>query len=397
MTSGPWIAVIGATVLLQMFGTFLLRVPPTIAPMLMANAGLSEAAIGHFSALNTLASIMFLLIGAPLVRRFGSVRSLQLGAAVSAFGTLLFLAPNPVAIGAAMFLIGFGYGPAPSAGSDILQRYAPINHRSLVFSIKQAGAPLGGVLAGLVMPVAASTFGIWGAVAACLVIGVLVIGAVEPLRAEVDADRKSATAIGPGALFARHNIAEPFLAVTRTPALIRLALAGMCFSVCQGVWFAFLVTFLVVRLGYSLELAGIIFAITQVTGVFGRVVLGWASDRLGSGQPVQCAAGIASCACSLVLAFATASWPVWSLCLLAAFAGVAVSSWNGVQMAEMVRIAPGEIHTTVAGGTAVVFLGYMFGPPLFALLLDATGRYDVGFICVAAIGVAGAALSTGRR
>ena len=163
MTSGPWIAVIGATVLLQMFGTFLLRVPPTIAPMLMANAGLSEAAIGHFSALNTLASIMFLLIGAPLVRRFGSVRSLQLGAAVSAFGTLLFLAPNPIAIGAAMFLIGFGYGPAPSAGSDILQRYAPINHRSLVFSIKQAGAPLGGVLAGLVMPSAASAFGIWGA------------------------------------------------------------------------------------------------------------------------------------------------------------------------------------------------------------------------------------------
>ncbi len=51
----------------------------------------------------------------------------------------------------------------------------------------------------------------------------------------------------------------------------------------------------------------------------------------------------------------------------------------------------------LAGGTAVVFLGYMFGPPLFALLLDATGRYDVGFISVAAIGAAGAALSTGRR
>ena len=118
-SSSSWIAVVAATSLLQMFGTFLLRVPPTIAPLLMASAGLSEAAIGHFSALSTVASIVFLLIGAPLVHRFGSVRSLQLGAATSAFGALLFVEPNPFVIGVAMFLIGFGYGPAPSAGSDI--------------------------------------------------------------------------------------------------------------------------------------------------------------------------------------------------------------------------------------------------------------------------------------
>lgn len=382
---------------LQAVASFLIRLPPTIAPYLVATVGLDEGSIGHLSMLNTAGSIVFLFVGAPLIRRFGSIRILQIGTIGALAGLLLIAVPNPAVIAFAVFLLGLGYGPSPGAGSDILQRYAPAHRRSLVFSIKQAGVPVGGVVAGLLLPPAVGLYGIWGAIGCSLLIGLFVVLSVQPLRAEVDADRQPNAPIGIATLFGVSNISAPFRAVTETPALVRLALAGMCFSICQGTWFAFLVTYLVVKLGYSLALAGAAFAVTQATGVAGRIGLGWLADRIGSGRRVMALSGIASAACSAALAMASPEWPLSAIMLLSAFAGVAVSSWNGVQIAEMVRIAQGEIHTTVAGATAIVFLGYMLGPSSFALLISANGRYDIGFAVVAAMGIVGALLSGWRR
>ncbi len=392
-----WVAVLVATMALQAVASFLLRLPPTIAPYLTATAGLDQAAIGYLSMLSTGGSMVFLFVGAPLIRRFGSIRCLQMGTAAGLAGMLLFTVPQPAAIALAVFMLGLGYGPSPGAGSDILQRYAPTHQRSLVFSIKQAGVPIGGVLAGFILPPAITAYGIWGAIGCSLVIGATVIALVQPRRAEVDAGRQPDAPIGISALLSPSNIMAPVRAVTRTPALLRLALSGMCYALCQGTWFAFLVTYLVVKLDYSLALAGAVFAVTQATGIFGRIALGWLADRRGSAGDVLAAAGVASALCSLALALSSPAWPVWSIFILAGISGIAVSSWNGVQIAEMVRIAPGEIHTTIAGATAIVFLGYMTGPPLFALLLSASGRYDIGFTCVGFVGGVGAVLASARR
>ncbi len=396
-TTRSWISVLVATMALQAVASFLIRLPPTIAPYLTATTGIADSAIGYLSMVSTFGSIVFLFVGAPLIRRFGSIRSLQVGTAAGLAGLFLIAWPQPAAIGLAVFLLGLGYGPSPGAGSDILQRYAPPHRRSLVFSIKQAGVPIGGVLAGLVLPPVIAAFGIWGAIGTTALIGIVVIACVQPLRAEVDADRQPTSAIGVAALLSLSNISAPIRAVTGTPALLRLALAGMCYSLCQGTWFAFLVTYLVTKLGYSLALAGAVFAVTQATGIVGRIMLGWAADKRGSGREVLAAAGVASAVCSIALAASSPAWPVWLMFLVAAVSGIAVSSWNGVQIAEMVRIAPGEIHTTVAGATAIVFLGYMLGPAVFALLLTTTERYDIGLMCVAAAGVVGAVLAYGRR
>jgi predicted MFS family arabinose efflux permease len=392
----PWVAVLAATMLLQAVSAFLLRIAPTIAPYLTAEAGLSPDAIGHLSAVGTIGAIGFLLIGTPLIRRAGSIRILQWGAALAAAGVLLFTVPHPLAIFAAVFLIGVGYGPSPAAGSDILQRYAPARRRGLIFSIKQAGVPVGGVLAGLLLPPAIVHFGIWGAVGVSLAFSIIAVILVQPLRAEIDASRVATTPIGFGNLFSVQNIAEPFRAVTRTSAQLRLALTGMCYSFCQGVWFTFLVTYLVVKLDYSLALAGVVFAVTQLTGIVGRMVLGWVADVSGSGSTVLVGAGVASAVCSAMLAMTTPQWPLWSIMLLASVAGVAVSSWNGVQIAETVRLAPKNVHVAAAGSTAVVFTGYMIGPSLFALFLAATGRYDLGFLAIATVGLMGAALAWPR-
>lgn len=393
-----WLRVLAATLLLQAVSAFLTRVAPTIAPYLMDEVGLPVSAIGHLSAIGTLGSMVFLLIGAPVIRRVGSIRILQIGTAVAALGALMFLLPHAVTAVLGVLLIGLGYGPSPAAGSEVLQRYSPPDRRSLIFSVKQAGVPAGGVLAGLVLPPAILTFGVTGAVACCLIVSLAAMALVQQLRAEVDAERETGQRIDIGSVFAAGNLLAPLRAVVASPEIALVALAGACFAVGQGIWFAFLVTFMVLQLDYSLGFAGMVFAVMQATGIFGRVVLGWLADRVGSGALVLAVAGIASGLCSIGLAMTENSWPVAGMIALSGLAGVAVSSWNGVQVAEVVRLSPqSQIHTTVAGATIVIFVGYVVGPILFAFLISATGRYDLGFLTVAAVCMVGAIFALSAR
>jgi MFS family permease len=393
-----WLKVLAATLLLQVVVAFLSRVAPTIAPYLMVEAGLPSSAIGHLSAVGTLGSMAFMLAGAPLIRRAGSIRILQVGTVIAAVGAVLFLVPHAAAAILAVALIGVGYGPSPAAGSDILNRYAPADRRNLIFSIKQAGVPMGGIVAGLVLPPVLLGFGIAGVVACCVILGILAVALVEPVRAEIDAERQTAQRIDFASIFAADNLTAPLRAVTRSAAISRMAWAGACFAVSQGTWMAFFVTYLVVRLDYSLASAGIMFALLQATGVAGRIILGWIADRLQAGTLVLAVAGVASALCSTGLASAETDWPRSLLIALVAISGIAVSSWNGVQMAEIVRATPAaEIHTTVAGATMVIFVGYVVGPALFSVLIGMTGRYDLGFIAVAGIALVGTFLAFGAR
>jgi MFS family permease len=50
------------------------------------------------------------------------------------------------------FIMGLGYGPVTPASSHLLARNAPLGIMALVFSIKQTGVPLGGAMAGAIVP-----------------------------------------------------------------------------------------------------------------------------------------------------------------------------------------------------------------------------------------------------
>lgn len=388
--AASWLWPVAATVVMQTTSAMLLRMLPAIAPALMDDFGFAAPTLGHLAALSSVGSIVFLVAGAPLIRRAGPIRALQVGLALSAIGTAMLAAPVVAIAVVACLLLGLGYGPSPSAGSDVLQRYAPPRHRNLVFSIKQAGVPLGGVLAGLVLPALAEAYGWRAALVFGVVLSVATVAAVQALREQVDGRRDRAQHLGVGAFLALDNLMRPLRALLAAPALPPLLVAGVCFALGQGVWLTYLVTILVAEFGMSLQAAGFVFAITQVTGVLGRVLLGWLSDRVGSAVLVLKAAAIASGATSLALALATPAWPFWTWCLLAGIAGVTVTSWNGLQLAEIARAAPRNlIAETTAGATIVVFMGYVVGPSAFALLVAATGRFDVGYFVVAAFSVLG--------
>ena len=384
--AGSWLGPLAATVMLQATAAFLSRVIPTLAPAFTATYGWSETAVGYLAGIGTAGSIAFLIAGTPLIRRVGPVRALQFGLALSALGTLLLAWPSLAAAAVASVLIGLGYGPSAPAGSDVLQRFAPPRHRNLVFSIKQAGVPAGGVLAGLLLPFVLERGGWTWTLAAIVAVALLTMVAVQPLRARTDALRDPTQSLKPAAVFALRTLALPLSVLRTTPGLTRLGLVGACLAVGQGSWFAFLITYLVLRLDLSLATAGLVFAIMQGTGIAGRIALGWLADRLGSGRLVLAAVTAASAATTLLLAATSPAWSPAALMALAGVAGVTVSSWNGLQVAEIARYAPPRlVGEAASGATLLVFLGYVLGPALFAALVAATGRFDLAFAAAALV------------
>jgi predicted MFS family arabinose efflux permease len=248
---------------------------------------------------------------------------------------------------------------------------------------------VGGVLAGLALPPIAEAGGWRATLVFSFAVAILTAVAVQPLRARIDAERSRHQFLSFGSFFGAQNLARPLRSLWSAPGLPRLAFVGACFAIGQGCWFAFLVTYLVAELKFSLTSAGLVFAVMQATGVFGRILLGWVSDRLGSGLLTLRVVAVTSAATSLALALTDPAWPVWATALLAGIGGVTVSSWNGVQIAEVARLAPRHlVGETTAGSTILIFLGYIAGPSAFAALVAETGRFDAAFVAVALATVA---------
>ncbi len=377
--------------LIQTALSYLSRLIPTLAPALIGASGLTQDTVGYLAAAGTAGSMLFLAAGNPLIARLGPIRALQAGLAVAAIGVLLLLTPSASALLASSVLVGIGYGPSAPAASDVLLRHSPPHRRSLIFSLKQAGVPLGGVLSGLTLPALYAAAGLPVAMLLVTLIPLATIFLAQPVRRQVDAGRDLRQSTAISLLFSPANMLAPFRVMGSSAMLPRLTLAGAFLACGQGSLFAFLVTYLNEGLGLDLVTSGGIFAMTQLTGIPGRIGLGWLADRTGSGLPVLRLLTLASAATTAVYALVTPSWSVPALILLSAVAGVTVSSWNGIQLAEVAREAPkGRVGETTSGATLVIFIGYVIGPALFGLLLAATGSYPLAFIVTAALSLAAA-------
>ncbi|MBV8964398.1 MAG: MFS transporter [Hyphomicrobiales bacterium] len=386
MTRSTWVMALAATVLIQTALSFLSRLIPTLAPVLTLTSGLPFDSVGYLAAAGTTGSILFLACGNPLVARLGPIRALQSGLATGILGVLMLIIPTAPTQFASSFLVGMGYGPSVPAGSDVLLRLSPPHRRTLIFSLKQAGVPLGGVLAGLLLPHLVESVGLHFALLLTALVPLATLLAAQRVRAQIDTERDRSQLTGIRVLLSPSNIFGPFRMMRASARLPRLTLSGVFFACGQGSLFAFLVTYLNQGLGLDLVTSGSIFAMTQVTGIPGRIALGWLADRVGSGLPVLRALSITSAATSLVFAMATPNWSSLALTLLSALAGITMSSWNGIQLAEIAREAPkGKVAETTSGATLVVFLGYVLGPALFAASLSTTHSYATAFLVTSAL------------
>src|SRR3546814_795843 len=177
-----------------------------------------------------------------------------------------------MAIGAV--LIGLGYGPITPASSHLLARSTPAHRMSFVFSVKQTGVPLGGVLAGMIVPGLAGLIGWQGAFLIIATITLLCAVAIQPLCAELDADKDNTQALSFGS-----GLAAPLRLVFSHRSLAVLAGVSFLLSMTQLSLTTYLVTYLHDDLSMGLIIAGFTLAVAQAAGVAGRLAWGYLSDR----------------------------------------------------------------------------------------------------------------------
>ena len=364
----PW-TTLSVTTAIQALVSMAALTMPVLAALIGPSVGGAPSVLaGLFAGAMYLGATVSTLVGGPLVLRWGAIRVSQIGLVLCAAGLALgALGVLPVmALGA--FVVGLGYGPITPASSHLLVKSAPPAQMSLVFSIKQTGVPLGGLLAGAVAPGLGLAAGWQMALAALAVPCILLAGFSQPLRRRLDTDRDVRASIQWQA------IAGPIGMVVKHATLRRLAFCSQLFTVTQLSVAAYSVTYLHETLGMDLVLAGMILSVAQAGGVAGRIAWGYVADAwLGA------RATIAALAALMALgAFATAALqaatPVWVVLLVMLAFGTAAIGWNGVYLAEVARAAPAGMAGTATGGTlGFTFLANVLGPAVLGVVIQHLG------------------------
>jgi MFS family permease len=154
MFNWPWRAwmPLFITLLIQALVTMALLTLPVMAPVVAKANGISPTLVGVYVSLSYIGAILASLMSGATVIRFGPIRVSQLGLLVCALGLALCAVPWLPLMVVGAVLVGLGYGPMTPASSHLLARSTPPQQMSLVFSLKQTGVPLGGMLAGAVVP-----------------------------------------------------------------------------------------------------------------------------------------------------------------------------------------------------------------------------------------------------
>lgn len=375
---GTW-GVLATTLAIQALVSMSVLAVPAMAPALATAVGASPAWIGIYIAILYVGAMLASMVSGPLVVRRGAIRVSQLGLLACALG-LAVLALWPTLPGAALAagLIGLGYGPITPASSHLLAKTTPAHRVGLVFSVKQTGVPLGGVMAGALVPPLVWAGGVaaalWSVAVGCVACALL----AQITRAPLDADRERGHAINLAHLVA------PVLMVVRHPTLARLALCSLVFSALQMSLATYLVTYLHTTLGHSLIAAGAALSVAQVGGVGGRVLWGHIADRwLGARRMLAVVAGLMALSTLATAGLATDVPQGLLLALLLTF-GASATGWNGVYLAEVARLAPPGMASAATGGSlAITFFGVVLGPVVFGGIASAFDSYRAGYLMLA--------------
>ena len=378
---GPVLAVTTGTQVLTTLGALALA---AVAPKAAAELGTSPALIGYQVAIVYFGALIAALFGGTVLRRIGAARTSQCGLALVAVGCIVSTSGSLAAIAVGAWIIGLGYGVTNPAASHLLTRAAIKRNMNLVFSLKQSGVPIGGVISGVLLPPITLAYGWKAGLWTCALLAFLLSIALLPVQRRWDTDRSRAPFGNPLSSIAL---------VWQRPVLRWIAISSFAYSGVQLSLTGFLVTYLVAEGGLSLLAAGTILSITHAAGAVGRLAWGWIADRLRSGSAALIANGLLAIVGSLATAAISLGWPTWAIAAVTVVFGFCAIGWNGVFIAVIARqSAPHEVGMATGGTLVFTYAGVMVGPSLFGALHDHAGlSYSASFALlglVTAVGVA---------
>jgi MFS family permease len=353
--------------------------PPVLAPVAQGEVGLPASAVGIVTALLYFSATIAALSSGGIISRLGALRVSQFSLILAGSGMALMATANPWLVALGALVVGAGYGPVTPSSSAILAERTPERMRAFIFSLKQTGVPVGGAMAGALIPMLILGFN-WKI--AALITGaacVLLAVAIQPYRASVDLAGHAPRPAPPA------HLLEPMRLVMSHPRLREMALASFSYSGMQMCLGSFLVVFLAGDIGLSVSTAGAALAVAMFAGGVGRVSWGVVADNWMKPRRLLGVLGVGMATAAFVTAAIGPGWPLALIFVVSMAFGATAIGWNGVYLSEVARIAPpGRAGAATGASLAMTYAGVVVAPTTFWLIVSVSGSYAIAF---SAIGV----------
>lgn len=379
-------ALLFATMFPQTAMSMMVFTPPVVAEHLTHTLDLPPETAGLYAAVSYFFVAIGTLCTGMLTTRIGPLRLSFACIIVGGLALALFGLGSLAAVVVATALMGLCYGPLTPASQQAIANGEPIANIALFLSIRQTAVPLGAMLAGLIVPPLVIQLDLD---AALVLVGIVVslgglatAGLLGIVRAEKPAQRP---AEGAGLLGA-------FRLMLRNRPLLALSCASIVYAALQLIVSSLLVVFLMHELERDLVTAGVMLGVSQAAAVAGRIGWGYVADRFNAlaGTLAAVGAGMAA-ACALTFLM-TPRTPDWMVAIVVFALGGTASGWNGVFLANLMRmVPPAQAGFAASGALMFSYLGIMLGPPLFGALAALIG-FSAAFLAFGVLAFAAAIL-----
>jgi sugar phosphate permease len=351
---------------------------PTLAVFVKSELGVSAALAGLLVSSLFIGKVAGSYVVGSLVDRHGERRMLVVTAMCAA--VLVATASMLPLPGTIVCLVGAGFFTAATApaGSRLILGSFARTRRGFGMGVRQAGVPLGGLIAALTLPVVAAAAG-WRTGLA-LAGGLMLFGGIAALvLAGVEEPRRR---------HAPHAASPEWRTLSRDRDLRLLTLWGCMLVSGQYCLLAFLAIDLNERASMALGTAATMVVVAHLGGMLGRLAWGYASDRAFEGgrrQPLGLIA-LVGILTAVGLAASPPRVPVIALVVIVFVAGVSLLGWQGLWLTLVVENA-GAGKAGAAAGFALTFIALVSfaTAPLYGLVLDLTGSPAAMWSALAAV------------
>ncbi|PEF59433.1 MFS transporter [Bacillus cereus] len=294
--------------------------------------------------------------------------SLLLTNIVSGFNGLLFV----------LLLIGMFYSVSQPGGSKVILKWFRKENRGLAMGIRQAGIPIGGALAGVLIPFLTvqynMTYAINSIACICIIGGLLFFMFYKEPYVEEEA-RKGHIKI---------SFWMELKVVICKKELYPIYITGICMISLQMVLVGHFMKFLAGEQSITSIVAGTVFSVMFFSGMIGRIALAAISDVLYKGNR-RIPLFIAVCASiGLILLLVMNIHTIMSgvLYSVSALLGFFSIGWFSLFIVEVAELASEEsVGITVSVALTLNQIAIIVAPVLFGYIVDEKG-YAYAWLCI---------------
>lgn len=354
-----------------------------LAPFLQNDFNISRAQVGLYTSLVFTGSILLGAICGWLIDKFHVRFFLFFGPAMlGLFFLVLSQTPYFEITLFFTFIGGIGYAFVNPTAAKALTNWFPPQSRATAIGIMKSGVTVGGAAGAVMLPTLALMIG-WRFALATIAAAVIVLGVISIILYREPANKVA--------------IDSPVTSLKALPKILTnrniLLLAGLCaiYSGTQLSIATYLVLFLKEAINLSVVTAGTFLTISTLSGVVGRILWGFISDKVFGGRrkTTLSLAGLITAVMALLIAFFFAVVPLWLLCVIIAVLGLSGFGWPSVFITFLAEIGGEDQAATAVGvGVSISNLGILIGPPLFGHIVDITQSYTFAWsvfgFCIAA-------------